>query len=80
MSLPSRPLAAARALGVEPAACVVFEDAVHGIHAARAAGMLAVGVCTLTPSGVLRAAGAHWVTADFASLPGELERLLPGPR
>lgn len=73
-------LAAARALGVEPAACVVFEDAVHGIHAARAAGMLAVGVSTLTPAEVLREAGAHWVAADFASLPGELERLLPGPR
>jgi beta-phosphoglucomutase family hydrolase len=71
-------LAAARALEVEPAACVVFEDAVHGIHAARAAGMVAVGVTTLTPAEVLREAGAHWVAGDFSSLPEEFERLLLG--
>jgi beta-phosphoglucomutase len=65
---------------VEPAACVVFEDAVHGIHAARAAGRIAVGVTTLTPAGVLREAGAHWVTSDFASLPGDVEQLLFGGR
>ncbi|WP_375767849.1 HAD family phosphatase [Archangium gephyra] len=69
-------LAAARALGVDPAACVVFEDAVHGIHAARAAGMFAVGVATLTPADILRDAGAHWVTSDFASLPADVEELL----
>jgi beta-phosphoglucomutase family hydrolase len=73
-------LAAARALGVEPAACVVFEDAVHGIHAARTAGMIAVGVTTLTPAEVLREAGAHWVTSDFASLPADFEQLLFGGR
>lgn len=36
-------LAAAR-LGVSPAACVVFEDSVAGLQAARAAGMAAVAV------------------------------------
>jgi beta-phosphoglucomutase family hydrolase len=73
-------LAAARALGVDPSGCVVFEDAVHGIHAARAAGMLAVGVTTLTPAEVLREAGAHWVTCDFASLPADFEHVLLGGR
>ncbi|HYO58628.1 HAD family phosphatase [Archangium sp.] len=71
-------LAAARVLEVDPAACVVFEDAVHGIHAARAAGMFAVGVTTLTPAEVLREAGAHQVIEDFASLPQEFEWRLFG--
>ncbi|WNM23840.1 beta-phosphoglucomutase [Demequina capsici] len=37
-------LAGAEALGVEPAACVVFEDAIAGIQAAHAGGMTAVGI------------------------------------
>jgi len=69
-------LAAAQALGVDPATCIVFEDAVLGVRAARAAGMLAVGVTTLTPAQALREAGAHWVIADFATLPEPLERVL----
>jgi len=38
-------LAAAKA-GVEPGQCVVFEDAVYGIEAAKAGGMKCVGVLT----------------------------------
>ncbi len=34
----------ARALGVKAAQCVVFEDSVAGIEAAKAAGMMAIGI------------------------------------
>lgn len=37
-------LAAARELGLDPGECVVFEDAVSGIQAAKKAGMMAVGI------------------------------------
>jgi beta-phosphoglucomutase family hydrolase len=69
-------LAAAKALDVDPSACVVFEDAVNGIIAARAAGMAAVGITSTTPPEVLREAGAQWVAPDFATLPPELEARL----
>ncbi|MEZ0075000.1 HAD family hydrolase [Planotetraspora sp. GP83] len=39
-------LTAADRLGVEPVRCVVFEDSLAGIAAARAAGMTCVGVAT----------------------------------
>ena len=39
-------LKAAETLGVEPADCLVFEDALGGIEAARRAGMQAVMLCT----------------------------------
>jgi beta-phosphoglucomutase family hydrolase len=71
-------LAAARGLGVEPATCIAFEDAVNGILAARAAGMLAVGITTMTPAELLREAGAAWTVPDFSALPEPLERALFG--
>ncbi len=39
-------LLAARTLGVDPADCVVFEDAPAGLHAGRAAGMTTVALAT----------------------------------
>lgn len=49
--LPGKPdpaifLEVARLLGVQPSACIVFEDAPFGIEAARRAGMQAVAICT----------------------------------
>ncbi|WP_082099348.1 MULTISPECIES: beta-phosphoglucomutase [Demequina] len=37
-------LEGARALGVDPSTCIVFEDAIAGVQAAKAAGMTAVGI------------------------------------
>lgn len=65
-------LAAAAALGIPPQCCVVFEDAVNGVLAARAAGMRAVGIATAFTQDELRQAGAHWTADDFQSLPAGL--------
>jgi HAD superfamily hydrolase (TIGR01509 family) len=71
-------LGAARALGVDPRACLAFEDAVNGVLSARAAGMEAVGVLTSMGDAELRAAGARFTIRDYLTLPPELERLLLG--
>lgn len=58
-------LAAADALELPPAACVVVEDAVAGVQAARAAAMACVGVARLDDAAALRAAGATLVVASL---------------
>ena len=62
-------LAAAGQLACEPSATLVFEDAVLGVQAARAAGMRVCGVTTSEPSDVLLEAGAHFTIRDFTELP-----------
>lgn len=66
-------LAAAKALGVEPSACLAFEDAILGVISARDAGMTVVGLTTTTSAEQLREAGARWIVPDFTALPPELE-------
>jgi mannitol-1-/sugar-/sorbitol-6-phosphatase len=63
---------AAAELGVDPAACVVFEDAPAGLAAARAAGARAIGITTTHTPAQLRAAGA---TATAATVAGALALL-----
>ncbi|HEV8441019.1 MAG TPA: HAD family phosphatase [Methylomirabilota bacterium] len=58
-------LEAARRIGEEPAACVVFEDSLVGVQAARRAGMRAIGVTTAHTADELRAVGAEATIADF---------------
>lgn len=59
-------LAAAKGLGVAPAACVVIEDAPAGLQAARAAGMRAVAICgTYGPEAL---AIADRIVPDLAGL------------
>lgn len=73
MGLPGKPapdlfLRAARDLGVDPARCVVFEDAIAGVEAARRAGMRCVAVCSDHPAEAL--AGPHVIAAihDYREL------------
>jgi HAD superfamily hydrolase (TIGR01509 family) len=59
---------AAAGLGVAPGDCLVFEDAVVGVQAARRAGMRVIGVTTAHTGPELDAAGAERTIADFAGL------------
>jgi len=75
-------LAAARGLAVEPAACVVVEDSVAGVSAARAAGMTVLGFVGGSHTGhagaahvlALRDAGAVEVFDTMAALPALVEQ------
>ncbi|MDT9697711.1 HAD family hydrolase [Streptomyces sp. P17] len=58
-------LLAARRLGVDPARCVVFEDAPAGLQAGRAAGMTTVALATTHQAHELR---ADLVVKDLSAL------------
>ena len=67
-------LAAAAAFGVPPGQCLVLEDSVTGVTAAVAAGMTVLGFIggghiAAGQEARLKAAGAHVVFSDMASLP-----------
>jgi HAD superfamily hydrolase (TIGR01509 family) len=66
-------LAAARRLGVERRLCVVFEDTVPGLMAARAAGMRGIGIATTFSH---RELGLVGCLANFAGV--RVERLKEG--
>jgi HAD superfamily hydrolase (TIGR01509 family) len=62
-------LAGARAVGVEPPAAAVFEDALAGVGAGRAGGFgIVVGVDRVGQADALRAHGADVVVQDLAEL------------
>jgi HAD superfamily hydrolase (TIGR01509 family) len=65
---PEAYLLAARRLGMPPDTCLVFEDAIVGVQAARSAGMRAFGVATAYEPADLLAAGAERVIATFEGL------------
>jgi mannitol-1-/sugar-/sorbitol-6-phosphatase len=57
-------LTAADRLGIEPAHCVVVEDAPAGLEAARAAGMRSIGIASTYRSDALHAASFRVATLD----------------
>lgn len=72
-------LTAAQRLGVAPARCAVVEDSVHGIEAAKRAGMPAVAVLTSTARQQLTAAGADLVVNEVGNLQAHDLALLVRP-
>jgi beta-phosphoglucomutase len=61
-------LKAAERVQVAPQWCAVIEDSVHGIEAAKRAGMVAVAVLTSTPRDALVAAGADRVLNEVGDV------------
>ena len=74
-------LAAAAKLGADPRRCVVFEDAVAGVAAARAGGMRCVAVTFVGhhPADKLRAAGADLVVGSLDEVSVDRVAALTGP-
>ena len=66
-------LQAAKALGAEPARCVVVEDSVHGVQAARAAGMRVLGFAPPSAQGEPLAEHGAEVFDSFTKLPALLK-------
>jgi HAD superfamily hydrolase (TIGR01509 family) len=65
---------AARRMGLRPDECLVIEDAVAGVQAAKSAGCKCLGLTGSFSEGDLLNAGADWVAPDLASVPeGVLE-------
>jgi HAD superfamily hydrolase (TIGR01509 family) len=63
-------LTAAERLGLPPAACLVVEDAVAGVAAARAAGARCLALTTSFPADRLQE--ANWIVADLAHAPTDI--------
>jgi mannitol-1-/sugar-/sorbitol-6-phosphatase len=59
---------AAKILGLEPADCIVMEDAPAGIRAGKAAGARVLALRTTAPDPELTQSGAEWIVNNLASL------------
>ena len=67
-------LTAASNLGIDPSSCVVIEDAVAGVQAARAAGMRVIGVSTTLPELSMQEAGPDALLNDISAISVETLR------
>ena len=63
-------LTAARRLGLSPEVCLIVEDAVAGVAAAKAAGARCLALTTSFPADRLTA--ADWIVADLAHAPADI--------
>lgn len=71
-------LKAAEQLNMDPARCVVFEDAFAGIEAGLRAGMVVVALATTHTRAELATSGAALTIDNFTGLtPASIEQLLP---
>lgn len=68
-------LYAAEKISLPPVQCVVVEDAVSGVQAAKAAGMRAIGITTSFSREALFTAGADWVVDDIGQIVDILKSL-----
>lgn len=72
-------LTAAGRAAADPAHCLVIEDALPGVQAAKAAGSFCLGLSTSQSEEALRGAGADWVAPHFLALPEPLRERLAFP-
>jgi beta-phosphoglucomutase len=70
---------AAERLGISPTRCAVIEDAVHGVEAARRAGMVSIGLTGTVPRERLTAADLVVDHLDELS-PNTIQELIDGHR
>lgn len=61
-------LSAAAALNLAPEECLVFEDAISGVKAAKAAGMRVIALTTTHTKEQLQKAGAEIIAEDFSTI------------
>ena len=61
-------LLASKRLGVPPAECIVFEDALAGIQAGNAAGMRVIAITTSYPADILRGCTPAAIISSFSDL------------
>ncbi len=73
-------LTSARKLGIDPASCIVFEDAINGFEAAHRAGMTSIGITTVNSADdILKLDSLVEAHADFNNLDplALIERYIP---
>lgn len=73
---PAAFLLAAERMGVEPARCVVVEDAVNGIQAACNAGMHSIGILSTFPRQALEQAGATLIAQKTCQVPALIDHII----